>query len=168
MSNARNLANLLGTSTTIPSGKVVTASLPSGSIIQVQHVAPTTQMNNFTNDSWVDATDFSINITPKSSSSKFYITASAGSLHNNNAYIGYRIYRDGATVVQQNWSYHNRNEAWNGCSQMALSAVDSPSTASQVNYKIQIFSTQNSGQFYFNYNGSGGKIAGFTVMEIAG
>ena len=34
MSNARNLANLLGTSTTIPSGKVVAGSLPAGSVLQ--------------------------------------------------------------------------------------------------------------------------------------
>ena len=148
---------------------ITSAGLPSGSIIQVQHVAPTAQTNNAANGSWADATDFSINITPKSSSSKFYITASAGCLHNNNQYIGYRIYRDNATVVQQNWSYHNRNEAWNGCSQAALSAVDSPATTSQVNYKIQVFSSQNAGQFYFNYGGSGSTMkAGFTVMEIAG
>ena len=152
----------------LATGAITSAVMPSGSIIQVQHVAPTTQMNNFTNDSWVDATDFSINITPTSSSSKFYITSSAGCLNNNNAYIGYRIYRDGATVVQQNWSYHNRNEAWNGVSNMALSAVDAPATTSQVNYKIQIFSTQNSGQFYFNYGGSGGTKGGFSVMEIKG
>ena len=148
---------------------ITSAGLPSGSIIQVQHVAPTTQMNNFTNNSWVDATNFSINITPTSASSKFYISSSAGCLHNSNQYIGFRIYRDGATVVQQNWSYHNRNEAWNGILNMALSAVDEPATASQVNYKIQVFSTQNSGQFYFNYGGAGStNKAGFTVMEIAG
>ena len=35
MSNARNLANFLGTSTTVPSGKIVTASLPTGSVLQV-------------------------------------------------------------------------------------------------------------------------------------
>jgi hypothetical protein len=147
---------------------ITAAGLPSGSIIQVQHVSPTTQMNNFTNNSWVDATNFSINITPTSSSSKFYITASAGCLHNNNGYIGFRIYRDSATVVQQNWSYHNRNEAWNGVLNAALSAVDEPATASQVNYKIQVFSTQNAGQFYFNYVGNSGNVGGFTVMEIAG
>tara|TARA_Y100000766_G_scaffold284699_1_gene304239 strand:+ start:1585 stop:2076 length:492 start_codon:yes stop_codon:yes gene_type:complete len=163
MSNARKLANLLGTSTTVPS-----SNMPSGSIIQVQHVAPTNQTNNFTDATWSDATDFSINITPKSSSSKFYITASAGCLHNNNNFIGFRIYRDNATVVQQNWSYHNRNEQWNGVLNAALSAVDEPATASQVNYKIQVFSTQNAGQFYFNYVGASGNIGGFTVMEIAG
>lgn len=148
---------------------ITAAGLPSGSIIQVQHLSPTTQTNNAANNSWADATNFSINITPTSSSSKFYITSSAGCLHNNNGYIGFRIYRDNATVVQQNWSYHNRNEAWNGILNMALSAVDEPATASQVNYKIQVFSTQNAGQFYFNYGGSGSTMkAGFTVMEIAG
>jgi len=39
MSNARNLANLLGTSTTIPSGKVVSASLPTGSVLQVKNIS---------------------------------------------------------------------------------------------------------------------------------
>ena len=153
----------------LANGAITSAVMPSGSIIQAQHLSPTTQMNDFTNNSWVDATDFSINITPTSSSSKFYITSSAGCLHNTNQYIGFRIYRDNATVVQQNWSYHNRNEAWNGVLNMALSAVDEPATASQVNYKIQIFSTQNATQFYFNYGGSGSTMkAGFTVMEIAG
>lgn len=147
---------------------VTSAGLPSGTILQVKHVSPTTQTTNFTNNTWVDATDFSINITPKSSSSKFYISSSAGTLHNANNYIGYRIYRDGTTVVQQNWSYHNRSETWNGCSQMALSAVDEPATTSQVSYKIQVFSTFSSSTFYFNYSGAGSQKAGFTVMEIAG
>jgi hypothetical protein len=36
MSNARNLANFLGTSTTVPSSKIVAASLPSGTVLKVQ------------------------------------------------------------------------------------------------------------------------------------
>ena len=147
---------------------VTSAGLPSGSIIQVQHVAPTTQTNNFTTGQWVDATDFSINITPKSASSKFFITASCGTIHNANQYAGYRIYRDSSTVVQLNWTYHDQSSAFDGCCQCALSAVDQPNTTSQVNYKVQVFGSQNTNHFYFNYHGSGGKTAGFTVMEIAG
>ena len=73
---------------------VTSAGLPtkSGSVIQVKHALSTTQMNAFTSDTWVDATGFSVTITPTSASSKFYITASAGSLNSNNNYIGCLLY----------------------------------------------------------------------------
>ena len=50
MSNARNLANLLGTNTTIQTAKladnaVTSAKLPSGSIIQVKNFPWTAQSN---------------------------------------------------------------------------------------------------------------------------
>jgi len=149
---------------------VTSAGLPikAGSIIQVKHTSPTAQTNSFTASTWTDATGFSIDITPSSASSKFLILASAGTLHNNNQYIGYRIYRDDSAIVQLNWSYNNVNNAWSDSSQCALSAVDEPSTTSQVNYKVQVYALANSSQFYFNYGGNGSTAGGFTVMEIAG
>ena len=64
MSNARNLANLLGTSTTVPSSKMIT-----GSIIQTVYnnfcSADTTSGTSLTN------TGLSVNITPLFQNSVF-------------------------------------------------------------------------------------------------
>ena len=149
---------------------VTSAGLPtkSGSVIQVKHASSTTQTNAFTSDTWVDATGFSVTITPTSASSKFYITASAGSLNSNNNYIGFQIVR-GSTVVQRNWTYHNQAVTWDGCLNAALSAVDEPATTSAITYKVQIYADIGTSNFYFNYGGiSNSSKAGITVMEIAG
>ena len=75
MSNARNLANLLGTSTTIPSGKVVTGSLPSGTILQIQQTVFKDQFTDSltTNAEEEVVTGLNCTITPTSTSSKILV-----------------------------------------------------------------------------------------------
>ena len=58
MSNARNLSNLLGTSTTVPSG-----NLPSGSVIQV--ATDTSGSNTVITGTTYTASSVSITFTPK-------------------------------------------------------------------------------------------------------
>lgn len=62
MSNARNLSNLLGTSTTVPSG-----NLPSGSVIQV--ATDTSGSNTVITGTTYTASSVSITFTPKKSNS---------------------------------------------------------------------------------------------------
>ena len=145
--------------------RFASADMPLGSVLQVVSVSSGTQTVSFTNNTWVDTT-FSLDITPSSSSNKIFLSFAAGGLVNNTDYVGIRILR-GATAVSTNWSYHNRSETWNGALNFAITGFDSPSSTSPVTYKIQIFSTQNSGQFYFNYGGAGSQMAHFTAMEIA-
>tara|TARA_B100000242_G_scaffold293316_1_gene271054 strand:+ start:989 stop:1510 length:522 start_codon:yes stop_codon:yes gene_type:complete len=85
MSNARNLANLLGTSTTIPSG-----NLPSGSLVQQK------QMNLTTTDevdqsasTYADLTGGSMSYTPKASGNLLVIDSCVHFYINNAATNGW-------------------------------------------------------------------------------
>jgi len=72
MSNARNLADLLGTNTTIQTAKladdaITSAKLPTGSVIQVATDTSTT--NTAVTGTTYTASDVSISFTPKNSNS---------------------------------------------------------------------------------------------------
>ena len=77
MSNARKLANLLGTSTTVPSSKLslAAADMPAGSVIAAEYARKTDQQT-FTSTSFADVTGLSVTMTPASTGSKFLVTAS--------------------------------------------------------------------------------------------
>tara|TARA_A100001035_G_C27660819_1_gene443673 strand:+ start:196 stop:753 length:558 start_codon:yes stop_codon:yes gene_type:complete len=68
MSNARNLANLLGTGTTVPSAK-----MPTGSVLQTLS-ATITDVRTMQTTSWADITGLSLNITPSATANKILIT----------------------------------------------------------------------------------------------
>ena len=75
MSNARNLANLLGTNTAVPSSKLTVASsnLPTGSVLQVvQGTLGTTVTKTPAIDTVVDC-GLEATITPSSTSSKILV-----------------------------------------------------------------------------------------------
>jgi hypothetical protein len=159
MSRARDIANF--------GDGIEVESLPAGSVLQVVSDASTAETRSFTNDTWVD-TAFSISITPSNASNKIILNFSAGGLLNNNRYVGIRILRNGSTEVARQWSFHNRNETWNGVINFSIHGIDSPSTTSSVTYKVQVYSSQNSNAFYFNYTGQNNGISHLTAMEIAG
>ena len=75
MSNARKLANLLGTSTTVPSSKLslVTSDLPAGCILQVQNVEFTQRHHISTTDRTGLSGQYAVSITPTSSSNKILV-----------------------------------------------------------------------------------------------
>ena len=90
MSNARKLANLLGTSTTVPSSKLSlsAADMPTGSVLQVQN----TQYTGTTSTSCADSTNvelshLTVNITPTSTSSIIRIDAAVTGEWSNSAAI---------------------------------------------------------------------------------
>lgn len=140
------------TAGTIGSGVV----FPTGSILRIHSTSTTTQLNSFSSATYVDAITLTIS-NPVSSSSKFLIQNTAGGLINNVSYIGVRVVRVvGATttVIATHWSFHNRNEQWNGAIMFPISVQDAPSTDSAITYKIQIYASSSS-QAYWNYAGPG-------------
>ena len=107
MSNARNLANLLGTSTTIPSGKVVTGSLPAGSVLQcvtINYPDDTTFSLNASgnasdNGKMEVVTGLNCSITPTSTSSKILYQATIY-LGGNLIYdIGYHVIKNATATT---------------------------------------------------------------------
>ena len=101
MSNARILADLMGTSTTVPSSKLSlgTSDLPTGSVLQVVSNVDNTQngYTNYASSSWQDIVGMSVTLTPQSSSSKLLITASISVGHHDWG-VMFRVLQDGSTT----------------------------------------------------------------------
>ena len=183
MSNARNLANLLGTSTTVPSSKQ-----PAGSVLQVVSTTKTdvTSFASSNTNTFVDISGMSVSITPTSSSNKVLVIFSCNISQSTTATAHIRLVR-GSTAISVGDSSGNRFGSTSVLRSQAdpynfemgeLSGMflDSPATTSATTYKMQgtLGSTYN-GTFYLNRTkndtdadyGSRG-VSSITVMEIAG
>ena len=163
MSNARILADLMGTSTTVPTAKLPTipssklsltaADMPTGSVVQVVQTTTTSNWFSTAATTWEDVTGQTITITPSSSSNKVLITLSAWGIIYNPYGCAIKLLR-GSTSVHQMESYVT-DAAWSqGC--YTFSYLDSPATTSATTYKIQGYSQSKSAtaEFRFNYNNS--------------
>ena len=196
MSNARILADLMGTSTTVPSSKLslVSTDMPTGTILQVKHTTiQSTQSIAYNAAQDTALTGFSLSITPSSTSSKILIMAqimSARSDGDSRAFL-IDIYRDStkltaaAATAQSSqltaWIKSVSTESGNadhGEINDTGFYLDSPSTTSSVTYSLkQRHQTNSNMNFLINRNGSdenngnhwearGG--SQFMLMEVAG
>jgi len=150
-------------------------SMPTGSVLQVVQTVTNTQIASTTAGANVDL--MSVNITPSSSSSKVLVmmTWFEGQSNPNGAY---RLYRgstslgaaaagyDGGTGF---WAYDDASaDSAHKMESKSFTFLDSPSTTSQVTYKL---ATDSSSSVYFNRSvqaTSGSSTSTITVMEIAG
>jgi hypothetical protein len=182
-----------GDTVTIPSGATFTnngtaTGFGGGKIGQVISVTKTDSFTS-TTTSFIDITGLSLNITPTSTLSKIlfkiYITYGGG----NNAYNYLRMVRDStpialgttatgdqvnATIPANLWqanSAQDRDEykAVSSC----MEFLDSPSTTSQVTYKVQAYVQAASAAFVLNQpektdNGAyiGRYVSTITAMEV--
>ena len=160
MSNARNLANLLGTGTTVP-----TTKMSAGSIIQVQSTTSNTEVADTSGD--YNGSMLEVNITPAATSSKILVLIDffTGYFNPNGAIRLNRAISGGATtsLAHASNSYDNGSGflamddvagyGTNGNTDdyvmhsWAFSHLDSPSTTSQITYKLQADSIY---AMYFN------------------
>ena len=110
-----------------------------GGIIQTVQ-ATKTDVQSTTSTSFIDITGLSVNITPTSSSSKILLTGMIV-IHHSLYTAFFQILRDstviGTAATGSNSAYivYNMNE--NSNQSRAINFLDSPSTTSQVTYKIQ-------------------------------
>ena len=158
MSNARNLANLLGTGSVVPTSK-----MPTGSVLQV--VEGTRNDGTNTGSSTYSDAGLSAAITPTSSSSKIFVIVGAGMGNttagtNNNVRIlrGSTEIRSFSRVAFQANGHMNAHQIF--------TVLDSPSTTSATTYKVQYMT--DGGAFRINDNSGDTSVATITVMEIAG
>ena len=175
MSNARILADLMGTSTTVPSSKLSlgTSDLPSGSVLQVvNHTDNTTYKQDGSGQT--DCTNFNVSITPSSTSSKIFIMMTFQAVINNENNTGF-------WEAQGNWAIRDVTnstdlEQWlikyklSGNSQekqlVATASghyVHSPSTTSQITYSVRLDEGTDTA---YSITAQGNYAA--TLMEIAG
>lgn len=181
--NQNSLATGVPSASSITTGTLPYAQLPTGSVLQVVSTTKTDVFTS-TSTSYVDITGLSVNITPKFTNSKIFVTVSmvagatpytnlcAFQLVRNSTPICVGNARGGyaqATVGNQRASY-DTNSAFN----LSMNYLDSPATISSVTYKVQGFTEGGT----FKVNTSGGDASGgpysvtsastITVMEIAG
>ena len=179
MSNARILADLMGTSTTVPSSKLSLAAgdLPSGSVLQVKSVSHDTEYN-ITSTSGEDI-GLSITITPTSATSEFLLTGSVGINGAIGNYCGIKLFRDSTEIGGGSGKTYNGYKIWypNSSSSLdnrtvdtvAINFLDDPDTASSITYKVQAFVSGGTGGINHRNSSDDTNITSqFTIVEIAG
>ena len=163
---------------------LATSGLPAGCVLQVLQTTKTDTFST-SSTSFADITGLSVNITPSSTSSKVLVFMDCKVACTVNVTAFVRIMR-GSTAIYVGDDAGSRISATMGNSddpsdqfafQMSGMFLDSPSTTSQVAYKIQISSeaSGNTGTVFLNRSQSDGDnnqqgryASSITVWEIAG
>jgi len=173
--------DLTGKTVTLPAGT-------GGKVLQIVQTVKSDTDSTQSQDTFVDITGFSLNITPSSTSSKILLTASIGRLGVSNITrsTGFRFMRDSTPIGIADASGSKMQSTFTDSTHaggvayapggISFSYVDSPSTTSQITYKLQ-WSGQNNDVHYINRNGSevdnndmpnARSISTLMAMEIAG
>jgi hypothetical protein len=142
----------------IISGKLPTAKLPAGSVIQVVNFTLSTQQS--TTNSTATATALTASITPSSASSRIYVSISSDvgqSTSGRSAF--YYVYRNSTSLLQYE-QFFNTVAYY----PMTLTYLDSPSTTSSTAYTLY-FRTDGVGTVYAS---NGNTLSSITLMEIQG
>ena len=157
------------------------ASMPSGSILQIQQ---TVKSDTFVSSSasWVDVTGMSVDITPTSSSSKILVSFAIHGTTVNVAYV--KLQRNGSDIAIGDAASNrirctagNFNVGGDGNTTYLFTQefLDSPGTTSTLTYKLQFRHESGGSNWHVNRtvndpDSSTGMrgISTITVMEIAG
>jgi len=145
-----------GDTVDVPSGATIDVTgatvtgLTTGKILQVV-TAEKTDTFSHNASSWVDVTDMSVTLTPASTSSKILLLSSISfGTNGTSGYVYFRLHSSAASgaVFIGDTDGSRARVSWGGSENTGnaimgnahLSYVDSPSTASAVTYKLQLFS----------------------------
>lgn len=168
-------------------GSLLGAGFPAGHVLQVKS---TTKTDSFSTNSQspIDVTGMNVNITPTSTSSKILVTLALTWGGTYNVYVPAYVLR-GSTVITTSTAVSKTNQTRasfgfggdpdSGFTYKLDSAVfnflDSPSSTSELTYKLQWNTTNTSHYVYLNRpendnndNYNIGGTSSITVMEIAG
>ena len=135
------------------------SAFPLGNLLQVQKASLGTTTSGITGSTWVTS-GLSLNFTPQFSTSKIYVSHTAGGITQGSLYTGIKIVRNSTDVVI-NWGYHDHSN-WN-LHNFSLVGIDEPNTTSQVTYTVQLYANTGT-NFYWNYNTGSTQLV---AMEIA-
>lgn len=144
---------------------------PAGAVLQVLQAFKPNSFST-TSASYVDITGLSVSITPSSASNTILVLASVMVSNGGNAQLS--LVRNSTLIAQSTSGTANETVAMTyPTSYMSytypIMYLDSPSTTSAINYKIQVRS-DGSGTAYINLRANDqyyGSISTITVMEIA-
>ena len=170
----------------LPDGTVDGDTLASGTggkVLQCLSTPFTSVFSSTSPDTFADISGFSVAITPAATSSKVLVTVSVGyeGPASNNSF--FRLVRDSTAIAlgdaagsrDRGLLKLNRSSSDYGWQVASFTFLDSPSSTSALNYKLQIGGTGDSAQMYINRDhndaDSNESLRGFssiTVMEISG
>lgn len=157
--------NLSGNLTTASRG-ISRASVPAGSILQVQQTAmPTTLYSSSGNTGVLDVTNWSTTFTPYYNTSRVFhiITIGLKFICDGRVFI-----KRGSSVVSPSLADQWREMSWDATVDMGISTLqwlDSPATASQITYQLAV---QASGCSSVIAVGSSADFTPYwTIMEVA-
>ena len=153
-----------------------------GKILQVQSATSTIPFFDTTNSAFVDLTGMTVNITPSATSSTIWVTGKISAHPGDNDYGGVKIVRDSTDIGIGTGSLSSRTALhgswWVGTTyastEIPLSWIDSPSTTSQVTYKVQGYAGGSDGVYMNQTNGdadngdTGRHVSTIIVLEIDG
>ena len=127
--------------TTLPNLASLPSGIDTGKVLQVQTTVTTTQSST-TSTSFTDVTNHSVNITPTSSSSKVLVMITFGarvmSTSNAGAVFDFKVLRDSTGISEFRLGNREANLEQRDMHQPSYHIVDSPSTTSQITYKLQM------------------------------
>ncbi len=173
------IANSAVATSKLASGAITASTLPAGSIVQVQFTTSTAGSGS--GSAGPNASNLVTTITPVRAGSKFFVTASGMSMHNN-AGASNQGSRFWLYAKIDNGSYSNVTDTWvQSCQRSGGSWTDFPGNLSfpcTVSYSLgqsvsfQIYYGRGlnaSSSTYFHHNGGNGNGTRYqqTVMEIA-
>ena len=148
---------------------------PTGSFLQVVQTVDSTSPTTYTSTSYVDAGSLSVNITPASSSNKILIIATTNCQvfrQEDETTAGLRLLRDSTEIIEYPYAFVLEAESSSNSRVFynlnhVTTYLDSPSSTSQLTYKIQlkVYTDANTNRITYNQNSSKSII---TAMEIAG
>ena len=146
---------------------VTSAGLPAGSVLQVVTSTTSTEIaNNTTSDV---ATGLSATITPTSSSSKIFATATIpiqiGS-NSGNIVVLYSLKR-GSTVIATTPTKVNVNAIVQLHESVSISKLDEPATTSATTYSVTFKETAQTNRYGSSLVCTDSTTATLTLMEIA-
>jgi hypothetical protein len=136
---------------------------PVGGLVQVKHVATTTQ-HNLASSSFQDLNNMSLAITPTSASNKIFMMFGINGYTNvSNRGWKARIVRGSTTIFEE----PEQKATYAGSSSITARTMyhylDSPNTTSATTYKAQVHQ-DGGGEVYYQYGGSQSFI---TLMEVS-
>ena len=150
----------------IPSGGLPSGS--SGGVIQVRQVTKTDQFAT-SSTSYTDVTGLSASITPRSSSNKILVRVcvmiGTGNTANDN-FI--RVLRGSTNILTTDFCVRN-DEGTSNNTEYTIEVLDSPSTTSEITYKLQGKAETN--EIFVNRRGSPTVTMGqstITLIEVSG
>ena len=155
-------------------GAVTSAKLSSGKVLQVVSTTKTDQFTSTTN-TFVDITGLSLAITPSSSSSKIFIISNVYVSHSDASLLA--LLRDTTAIGSGTVGTSTKRgfamprfSATNQGSTFSINFLDSPSSTSEIDYKIQIARTGGAGTCSINRRESDDTFSlssHITAMEVS-